>query len=135
MGVLKNYQNKQAEKQKKAAEEKEVSMKQLFELEEELEETREKYGVKPKEGKFSRLINSYFNYKDSREKLLLSKKKYIWLSVLTGWMGGHRFYAKQYRVALLYLLTFWSGFPLAMTIIDLMIVIPMKADSAGMILI
>jgi TM2 domain-containing membrane protein YozV len=48
-------------------------------------------------------------------------------------MGGHRFYAKQYPLAMLYLLLFWTGFGAAMTIIDLLIVIPKQVDENGMI--
>jgi len=55
--------------------------------------------------------------------------------VLTGWMGGHRFYTHQYKTALIYLLTCWTGFPLAMTLVDLMIVIPMQPDDNGKVLI
>jgi TM2 domain-containing membrane protein YozV len=43
--------------------------------------------------------------------------------------------AKQYVLGLLYLLLFWTGFPIAMTIIDLLIIIPLPPDENGDILV
>lgn len=63
----------------------------------------------------------------------VNKKKYIWLALLTGWMGGHRFYEKRYKVAMLYLLFCWTFVPLTMIVIDIMIVIPKEPDEQGMI--
>ena len=61
----------------------------------------------------------------------MNRKKYLLLALFTGWMGGHRFYARQWVVAVLYLALFWTGFPLAMTIIDLLAAIPKEADKNG----
>lgn len=44
-----------------------------------------------------------------------------------------RFYAKQWKMGLLYLVTCWSGFSIAMTMIDAMIAVPMKPDENGII--
>lgn len=70
-----------------------------------------------------------------REKQRVKKKNYIWLAVLTGWMGGHRFYAKRYYLGALYLVFFWTFIPVMMTAIDLMEVIPIKKDENGYIMI
>ncbi len=104
-------------------------------LQQELSEVKKEYGIEEKEGRLSRLISSFFEKQEDRKKIRVSRKKYLWLAALTGWFGGHRFYAKHYPTAVLYLVLFWSGFPLAMTIIDLLIAIPMKEDEEGMILI
>ncbi len=96
---------------------------------------QEERGEARPEGRISRAISNFFDRREAREKRLLSKKKYILLAVFTGWMGGHRFYARQWPTAILYLVLFWCGYPLAMTIVDLMIVIPMEADENGMILL
>lgn len=61
------------------------------------------------------------------------KKTYLLLLLLTGWFGGHRYYEKRWGLGLLYTAFFWTGIPLAMCIIDAMIVIPMKADCNGRI--
>lgn len=103
-------------------------------LQQELIETREKYGIEEKEGRLSRMISSFFERRENRQKIRILKKKYLLLAVFTGWMGGHRFYARHYPTAVLYLALFWTGFPLAMTIIDLLSAIPMEADEEGMIL-
>lgn len=71
----------------------------------------------------------------NRETILINKKKYIWLAVLTGWFGGHRFYIKHYKVGLLYLLFSWAGIGLYHSMVDIMIVLPMKADENGDILV
>lgn len=69
-----------------------------------------------------------------REKQLVKKKTYIWLTVLTGWLGGHRFYAKRYVLGTIYLAFFWTMIPVMMSLIDLMEVIPIKADDNGCVM-
>ena len=110
----------------------EIDVNELIALEQELHELKVEHGIKEKEGRISRMISGYFERKEAQGELLLDKKKYILLAVFTGWLGGHRFYAKQYKLAILYLLLCWSGFPLAMTLIDLLIVIPKPVDEQGM---
>lgn len=104
-------------------------------LQRELNELKAQHGEPMPEGRVSRAISGFFDRREAREKRLLNKKKYILLALLTGWMGGHRFYARQWVTAVLYLLLFWCGFPAAMTIVDLLIVIPMQADENGNILL
>lgn len=110
---------------------KDIDINELIAAEAELAALKKEHGVKEQEGKVSRAVSAFFERREAREEVLLSKKKYLILALLTGWMGGHRFYAKQYPVAILYLLFFWSGFPVAMTIIDLLVVIPKEADEQG----
>ncbi|MGN0983305.1 MAG: NINE protein [Gemmiger sp.] len=61
------------------------------------------------------------------------KKTYLLLLVLLGWMGGHRYYERRWVLGAVYTAFFWTGIPLAMCLIDAMIVIPKKADENGMI--
>ncbi len=110
-------------------------LEEFMALQSELDELKAQRGEGRPEGRVSRAISGFFDYRENREKQVLNKKKYILLAVFTGWMGGHRFYAKQWPTAILYLLFFWCGFPLAMTIVDLMIVIPMQANENGNILL
>ena len=114
-----------------------VSPEEYFALQRELEETKRKYNIPDepeKEGRISRAISNFFDRRDAREKQLVSKKKYM-LLMLLGMFGAHRFYAKQYVTAVFYLATCWLGVSIAMTIVDLMIVIPMQPDENGNILI
>ncbi len=111
-----------------------VNFEDYLALQKELDETRQKYGVEVKEGKVSRAISNFFDKREARELHSVSRKKYLIIALLTGWMGGHRFYARQYPSAVLYLLLFWTGFPFAMTLIDLMIAIPKEPDENGNIL-
>lgn len=125
-------------KERPTKEEMQVTLGQLMAAEEELKALKEEYGIEEepkKEGRVSRKISAFFERQADREPVAVSKKKYIWLAVLTGWMGGHRFYCKHYRVGLLYLLLFWMGFGLYNTIIDIMTVIPMQPDENGNILL
>ena len=71
--------------------------------------------------------------KPKKERVLsvVNRKKYGWILVLTGWLGGHHFYAKRYKLGLLYLVFFWSGFPAAMAIVDWLIWLPKPADENG----
>lgn len=110
-------------------------LEEYMALVEELDRLKAERGEAKPEGRVSRAISGFFDRREAREKQVLNKKKYILLAVFTGWMGGHRFYAKQWPTAILYLLFFWCGFPLAMTIVDLMIVIPMEANENGNILL
>lgn len=109
----------------------EVTMKEYLAAKAELDAVREEYGVRPKEGKISRAISNFFNKRDAKELRPVNRKKYLLLALFTGWMGGHRFYARQWVVAVLYLALLWTGFPLAMTIIDLLAAIPKEADKNG----
>lgn len=109
-------------------------IKEYLDLANELEKVKEEYGVVEEPTKLERIVNKIYDVIYAREKRLVNRKKYIWLALLTGWCGGHRFYTHQYKTAVLYLVLFWSGFPIAMTIVDLMIALPMKPDENGMIL-
>lgn len=63
------------------------------------------------------------------------KKTYLILLLLTGWFGGHRYYERRWNLGVLYTAFCWTGIPLAMCLVDAMIVIPVKADHEGMITI
>ena len=109
---------------------------EFIKAEEELKQLRIEHGIEdPNEGKISRKISAYFERQANREPVAVSKKKYIILALLTGWMGGHRFYCKHYKVGLTYLLLFWMGIGLYHSILDIMIVIPMQPDKNGKILL
>lgn len=49
--------------------------------------------------------------------------------------GAHQFYAKRPILGVLYLATCWSGFSIAMTLVDAIIAVPMKPDENGLILL
>lgn len=106
---------------------------------EELRQLKKEYGIedepKRKGGKISRTVSSWFERNENQEPIPVNKKKYIWIALLTGWFGGHRFYVKHYRVGLIYLLLFWAGIGLYHTMVDIMIVIPMKPDENGNIML
>ncbi len=89
--------------------------------------------METKEGRISRAISQYLENRENRPRQAVRKKTYLLLALFTGALGGHRFYAKRYYVGLLYLLLCWAGFSIAMTIIDLMAVIPIEADEEGII--
>lgn len=128
------FQKSKEKKEKPSAEDKERTYQEFIAAEEELKQLRKEHGIKdPKEGKLSRKISAFFEKQETRETIAVNKKKYIWIAVLTGWFGGHRFYCKHYKVGLTYLLLFWMGIGLYHTIIDLMVVIPMQPDEKGMI--
>lgn len=125
-----------SKKQPKAKSE-DVSAEDMLLAQMELEELQRKYGVEdePKrEGRISRAISGFFDRRDAREKQLVSKKKYM-LLMLLGIFGAHRFYARQFPTALFYLATCWTGISTAMTVIDVLVVIPMQPDENGNILI
>ncbi len=114
-----------------------VSLDDYLSAQAELDALRKENGIEPdeKEGKISHLISSYFERRDAREKVCVNRKKLLWIALLTGWAGGHRFYTKRYVLGALYLAFCWTGLSIAMTLIDLMEIIPMKPDENGNIMI
>ena len=141
--MLENLKQKQEEKkieqQKRMQEEAKRKQEERKILEEmayaqaELNQLKQEHGIEDEKG-LTKLISKFLNKREAREKVLVSKKKYIRLCLL-GMFGAHRFYSKQYFLGTVYLLLFWTGISFSMTIIDWMIVAPMEADENGMILI
>lgn len=123
------------EERKRKKEEEQKIMSDIIMAQAELDALKREHGIQDEEKGIKKAITNFFDRKDNREKVLLNKKKYIWLAVLLGWVGGHRFYSKQYLLGFIYLVLFWSGIPIAMTIVDLMVIIPMKPDEDGNVLI
>lgn len=102
--------------------------------EDQLAHLREAHGVETDthHNPLWRLVDGAFRYRERRVKQAVRKKTYLWLCLL-GMFGAHRFYAKQWITAVVYLLTCWTGFSFAMTLIDVMVVVPMKTDEKGIL--
>ena len=111
-----------------------VNIDEYVALQRELDELEREAGIKEEKG-LSRLISSYFERKDAREKILVSKKRLLWTALLLGWCGGHRFLLKQNILGMVYLCFCWTCFPIAMTIVDILEYIPLKPDENGMVLV
>jgi len=114
-------------------EKREVSAAELVAAEEELRALKEKYGMDTNEKKG--IISKLFDILGEREPVLVDRKKYLLLNVFLGFAGGHRFYSKRYILGVLYLAFCWTGFSIAMSIIDIMIALPKPVDEDGKILI
>lgn len=114
--------------------EKGIDLDEYVALERELDELEREAGIRQEKG-LTRLISSYFERKDARERVLVSKKKLLWTALLLGWCGGHRFLLKQKVLGFVYLCLCWTIFPVCMTIVDILEYIPMKADENGNILV
>lgn len=116
--------------------ERQVTLEEYLQAKAELEELQKKHGIAPeqKEGRISRAISKFFDRRDAREQVKVNKKVDYWLCILLGWAGGHRFYQKQYLLGFLYLALCWTGFSMAMSIVDLLIIFPKQADEDGNIL-
>ena len=123
------------EEGKKRREEEHRILADLAYAQDELNQLKREHGIEDEEKGLKKLISTLLNKREERIKVPVSKKKYLWLGLLLGIFGGHRFYAKQYITAVLYLLLCWTGISITMSIIDLMIVVPMQADENGNILI
>lgn len=106
--------------------------KKLIALEQELADLKEQYGIKEPQRLWVRIGDWLIEKKGGAKSV--QRKTYIRLALSCGWLcGAHRFYAGQKVLGALYLLLFWTGIPFAMTLIDLMIVLPMQADENGTI--
>ncbi|WP_367566738.1 TM2 domain-containing protein [Lacrimispora sp.] len=110
-----------------------VDPKEMIALEEELAALKQDYGITEKERWWIK-IGNWIAERSERVQRRVDRKTYIRLGLTCGWIcGAHCFYAGQAGRGLLYLLFCWTGIPFAMTIIDLMIVIPMESGEAGTI--
>lgn len=128
--MAKNEKTKKADNRLNPAE-----YEQYVAAQAELRYLREKYGIedpdRKNESKLSRMISAFFERQDARKKIPVNYKKFLLLLVFTGWCGGHRFYAHHYKLGIVYLLTCWTGFSIAMSIIDLLQFIPYEKDENG----
>ncbi|MDO4327965.1 MAG: NINE protein [Lachnospiraceae bacterium] len=110
-----------------------VDIRQMIVLEEELKDLKQQYGLEDKNKWWIRLGDRIARGTDRKGKRV-KRKTYIRLALTSGWLcGSHRFYSGQKLLGSLYALFCWTGIPFAMTLIDLMIVLPMQSDEYGMI--
>lgn len=111
----------------------EVTAAELIAAEQELHDLKEKYGMleDTKKGPISKL----FDILGERKPVLCNRKTYLLLNIFLGWAGGHRFYSKRYILGILYLAFCWTGFSVAMSVIDIMIALPKQVDEEGNMLI
>lgn len=112
-----------------------VDPKVMIALEEELAALKQEHGIVDQPKWWMKVGDFIAERKENRKQVVVNRKKYIVFGVCLGWAGGHRFYAKQYGLGVLFLLFFWTGVPFAMTLVDLMIAIPKMPDEKGMICI
>lgn len=107
----------------------EQGIEKVAQLEEELYQLKKEQGLIPEKKGLSKVIQNFFD--SPTKKTVVNRKKYIKLACFLGIFGAHRFYSKHYKSAIVYLLTCWLGISFAHTIIDLIIVLPMKPDENG----
>lgn len=106
---------------------------------EELRQLKKEHGIEDEvvglKGKAARGMTKLFGRKEGEELVAVNKKKYIWMALLLGWFGAHRFYIKHYSVGFIYLLLSWTGIGFYNAVVDILIAIPMKPDENGNILL
>lgn len=122
-------------KKDKKPEKERMNFSDLAILEDELHEAEKAAGQEKPLTWWQKLGDKYFYWQDHREKHLVNRKVYLILTILLGWAGIHRFYEKRWKLGLFYLALCWTGFPIALAVVDFMIALPMKADDQGLILI
>lgn len=115
--------------------ERDFNFADLAKAEDELQEVQAQQGIIQKDKWWVRLGDRYFEKRENRVKHLVNRKKYIWLCLLTGIVGGHRYYEKRYALGIIYTLLAITGLPIAFSIVDWMVAVPMKPDENGNILI
>lgn len=130
---LKQQQEQKREEMQRKQDEKQI-LADLAVAQAELNELKREHGLEEEEKGIKKLISKLLDKREAREKVPVKKKTYLWLGLL-GIFGAHRFYAKQYVTAVIYLLLFWTGISITMTIIDYMVILPMEADENGYIML
>ncbi len=109
-------------------------VKELVALEGELKDLKEQHGIQEKGPLWQRLIQAWYDFKESHTTLNPVKRKtYLWLCLLSV-AGVNQFYARHWVKGLIYLALSWTGISIAMGFIDWMIAVPKKPDDNGMIL-
>jgi TM2 domain-containing membrane protein YozV len=121
--------------QNKRKKEEDVDLVELALLEDELHKVEAKYNQEAPLSWWQKIGDRYSVWTTNRQKHSVNRKTYLLLGLFLGWCGIHRFYEKRWGLGLFYLALCWTGFPAALTIVDLIIALPMKPDENGMILI
>lgn len=122
-------------KRGKKEETEQVNFLDMALLEDELCETEKAYGQERELKLWQRLGDRYFAWRENRQKHMVNRRWYLFLTLFLGWAGIHRFYERRWILGLCYLGLSWTGFPVMMAVVDLMIALPMRADEKGSILI
>ena len=63
--------------------------------------------------------------------MMVSKGVYIGLCLLLGGIGAHKFYSGKWIQGLLYLAFCWTGIPVVLALIDLVIAMFKRSDVNG----
>lgn len=112
-----------------------VDIANFVALEQELYETRQENGLPQEITPFGKAID-FLLRRVVRQEVTLKKRIYVLLAVFLGSLcGAHRYYAGQKLSALFYLAFCWTGLSFILTVLDLLAVLPRKADENGMITI
>lgn len=125
----------QQDTSKKQGKEKDTIVGEIMQTDFALQEAMEDAGMEAQTYGIWGFFWRFYKRFGERKKQRVNKKNYIWLLILTGWIGGHRFYARRYYLGALYLVFCWTFIPVMMSFIDLMEVIPIKKDEYGYIVI
>lgn len=127
---------------KKYRKEDEVSMKEYLNAKMELEKAQKAAGIEQEEKGLSKFITWIFNKQDSRQKHKIKKMPYIYMALLGGWCGLHRFYEKRWILGIIYALPAclsiinsslfgFVGLSVAMSVIDVLIAVGHYSDENG----
>ncbi len=117
------------------AEDNNPDIKDFIEAEEELAQLKEQYGIEEKTPFWKRAIDALFARIKKREPVKINKKKYCLTALFGGWLGIHQFLVGKKKTGAAYLLLFWSGFSVIMTVFDLWYALFLKADEENCIFI
>ena len=66
-------------------------------------------------------------------EMMISKGVYIGLCLFLGGIGAHKFYAGKWFQGLLYLAFCWTGIPVVIALIDLLVAMFKRPDAYGQI--
>lgn len=111
-----------------------VDIKKLLELEEELICIKKENGLCTENSRFVKTVDRLLERFPSK-KISVNRRRYLKLALLTGFVGGHRYYSGQYITAVLSTLFFFTGIPFASSLINCMTAFPMQADADGNIIL
>lgn len=63
------------------------------------------------------MVHSY--WAEGKHQEPVKKVPYLVLTLLTGWFGGHKFYVKETKKGVLYLIFFWTCIPFLLSLVEI----------------
>lgn len=111
----------------------EIDIKEFISAEEELISLKKQYGINEEPPFWKKAMDYFIKRSDKRNMVKIDKKKYCITALLGGWLGIHQFMVGKKGLGIIYLLTSFTGFSFAMSVLDIWYALFLKTDETNLI--